>query len=425
MSDELRNPAPEPLSHSAPVSNTLDAKTVLNGGNGVDRRKQAGFAVVCLGLFGGLAGYFLSGDDVPTTAQEAPPTSTYAQIGSKGRGATGKTFDYAKDDDSTSASRSFGTDSANNAASDAGTDPDQSASSGNASASTPPTPPGGEKKPLVERARRVILDRSSSSLSSQGGPGSGSGGLGLVPKAPNVPATGGVFDLYAQQQAAQSGLNGATSNNSGALGAMLSPTQTDSQVAARLFNRDYLLAKGAYLDCVLNTRLNSTVPGMTKCTLTRDVYSDNGATLLLERGSEVIGEYRSNLTQGQTRLFVLWDRVKTPHGVVVNLASPGTDSLGGSGVPGYVETHFWQRFGGAMMLSLVDDLASYAANKGSGSDGVTFDSSSDTAQSMAAEALKNTINIPPTFYKNQGERVGIFIARDIDFSRVYHLQVNH
>ncbi|MDA1379467.1 hypothetical protein PCI56_05845 [Plesiomonas shigelloides subsp. oncorhynchi] len=67
---------------------------------------------------------------------------------------------------------------------------------------------------------------------------------------------------------------------------MLSSTQTESQVAARLFNRDYLLAKGAYIDCVLNTSLNSTVPGMTKCTLTRDVYSDNGVTLLLERGSE-------------------------------------------------------------------------------------------------------------------------------------------
>lgn len=413
MSDELR------------TSDTLDAKAVLNGGSSADRRKQVGFAVVCLGVLGGMAGFLLSGDDAPETAQEAPPTSTYAQTGSKGRGSVGKTFDYATGDDSTPSSRAFGTESSSdntdNAAQSTAANTESGTSSSNASTATPPTPPGGEKKTHVERQKRVMLDRSSSSLSSQGGPGSG-GGLGLAPKTPPAPATGGVFDLYAQQQAAQMGLGGA--GNHGALGSMLSPTQTDSQVAARLFNRDYLLAKGAYLDCVLNTSLNSTVPGMTKCTLTRDVYSDNGATLLLERGSEVTGEYRSNLTQGQTRLFVLWDRVKTPHGVVVNLASPGTDSLGGSGVPGYVETHFWQRFGGAMMLSLVDDLASYAANKGSGNNGVTFDSSSETAQSMAAEALKNTINIPPTFYKNHGERVGIFIARDIDFSRVYHLQVN-
>ncbi|WP_322114486.1 TrbI/VirB10 family protein, partial [Vibrio parahaemolyticus] len=74
--------------------------------------------------------------------------------------------------------------------------------------------------------------------------------------------------------------------------------------------------------------MNSTVAGMTKCTLTRNIYSDNGTTLLLERGSELTGEYRANVSQGQSRLFVLWDRVKTPHGVVIDLASPATDSLG-------------------------------------------------------------------------------------------------
>lgn len=160
---------------------------------------------------------------------------------------------------------------------------------------------------------------------------------------------------------------------------------------------------------------------MTKCTLTRNIYSDNGTTLLLERGSEVTGEYQANLKQGQSRLFVLWDRIKTPNGVVIDLASPATDSLGAGGVSGYVENHFWKRFGGAMMLSLVDDAATYAATNGGNSIN-NFQSSSDSAESMATEALKSTINIPPTFYKNQGERVGIVVARDLDFSTVYQLK---
>ena len=146
------------------------------------------------------------------------------------------------------------------------------------------------------------------------------------------------------------------------LGLMLTSTRTDSQSASLLENRNYLLAKGSFIDCVLQTKLDSTVPGMTSCVVTRNIYSDNGKVLFIERGSTVSGEYQSNLHQGQSRMFVLWSRVKTPSGVVINLDSPGTDSLGSSGLPGYVDNHFWQRFGGALMLSLVQDAASAGAN---------------------------------------------------------------
>jgi len=105
--------------------------------------------------------------------------------------------------------------------------------------------------------------------------------------------------------------------------------------------------------------------------------------------------------------------------VVINLDSPGTDQLGGAGVPGYVDNHFWKRFGGALMLSLVDDTARALTQQDGGSQTISFSNASDATQNMAAEALKNTINIPPTLYKNQGEQVGIFVARDLNFAGVY------
>lgn len=274
----------------------------------------------------------------------------------------------------------------------------------------PPPPSRYQAPPLPRQAKRATIDKSQSSLSG----GRQGGGGQATPQMPSYPTvnTGNnnglsVFDTQEDER------QGITS--------MLNTNKTKNSVAAILYNRDYLLAKGAYIDCVLNTSMNSTVAGMTKCTLTRDVYSDNGHTLLLERGSEVTGEYQANIKQGQARLFVLWDRVKTNHGVVVDLASSATDSLGAGGVDGEIDTHFWQRFGGAMMLSLVDDLAGYMATSG-GQNVNNFESSSNAAQNMAAEALKTTINIPPTFHKNQGERIGIFIARDIDFSQVYKLK---
>lgn len=217
----------------------------------------------------------------------------------------------------------------------------------------------------------------------------------------------------------------------GTLGSALKGTVTKSRLASVLSNRDFLLAKGSFLDCALQTRLDTTVPGMTSCVLTRNIFSDNGRVLLIERGSTVVGEYKSNMKQGQARIFVLWNRIKTPNGVVIDLDSPGTDSLGGGGVEGYIDNHFWTRFGGAIMLSLIQDFGSVAAtaatkaiNPDDSTDNtIHFDNTSGASQAMAAEALRNTINVPPTLYKNQGERVGIFVARDLDFGSVYGVHV--
>lgn len=214
---------------------------------------------------------------------------------------------------------------------------------------------------------------------------------------------------------------GQEGGGQGALASLLTGTKTRMNTASMLPDRNFLLAKGAFIDCALQTRLDSTVPGMTACTITRDVYSDNGKVLLIERGSKVTGEYRANMKQGQKRIFVLWTRITTQNGVSINLDSPGTDALGGAGVPGYVDTHFWERFGGAIMLSLIDDVARYASTREQDSRTFYPGNTSDSAQNMAAEALKNTINIPPTLYTNQGDRVGIYVARDLNFGGVYEL----
>lgn len=205
----------------------------------------------------------------------------------------------------------------------------------------------------------------------------------------------------------------------------LNPTATAKAQASMIGNRSLLLAKGTLIDCVLNTALTSGVPGMASCTTSKPVYSDNGKTLLIERGSNISGEFNGQMKTGQSRMYVLWTRLKTPKGVIVNLDSPGADALGRPGLSGDIDKHWWERIGSAFMLSLVQDAIGYAATRGAnnnnGASQMYFQNTQQSGENMAAAILKETISIPPTLSKNQGDRVTVYVARDVDFSNVYQV----
>ena len=145
------------------------------------------------------------------------------------------------------------------------------------------------------------------------------------------------------------------------------PCALNAALAGQLGDRHYLLTQGSMIDCVLETRMITTQPGMTACYVTRDIYSANGRVVLLDRGSKVIGHYQGGINQGQARIFVLWSRIETPNGIIINVDSPGAGSLGEAGLGGNIDTHFWERFGGALLLSLIDDLADIATQYMAGS----------------------------------------------------------
>lgn len=224
-----------------------------------------------------------------------------------------------------------------------------------------------------------------------------------------------------QEGQARQQVSRTESSSSGGFASKLRPTTTEPTVAQRRADLTYLLKKGTSIACTLNTKIVTTQPGITRCMVTKDVYSANGRVLLIERGSEVIGEQTAALVQGQARVYVLWSTIETPAGVSVTVNSASADSLGASGQEAQVDNHFWKRFGGAIMLSLIKDGISIADSSSRNQGGVTFDSSSDSAEDMATEALKNTINIPPTGYVNQGTLVNVMVARDVDFRSVYEL----
>jgi type IV secretion system protein VirB10 len=198
----------------------------------------------------------------------------------------------------------------------------------------------------------------------------------------------------------------------------------DTAAAARarvLPAQRLLLPKGAFIDCTLETAIDSTLPGLTTCVTATDTFSADGTVVLLDRGTKLIGETRGQVQQGMARVFVLWTEARTPDGVVVPLDSPGADELGRSGLPGEVNRHFWQRFGAAILISTIDGAVQAGVQSASRGNGTVIYNPSP-AQDVTSEVLKNTLSIAPTVTKNNGDRIQVLVARDVDFSSVYELR---
>ena len=192
------------------------------------------------------------------------------------------------------------------------------------------------------------------------------------------------------------------------------------------------ITEGTVIPCILQTAINSELPGLVTCVVPIDIRGATGNVVLLDRGTKIVGQIESGLLQGQNRVFVDWTRAETPDHVIITLDSPGSDELGRAGLPGAVNNHFWDRFGGALMLTFVQgalnaaviEAAGQSSNSTTQQAGLGFIyAAQSNGQSVANTALENTINIPPTLTKNQGDAVSLIVAHDLDFSNVYKLEV--
>lgn len=217
---------------------------------------------------------------------------------------------------------------------------------------------------------------------------------------------------------------------------------------------DALVAQGTMIRGVLETALQSDLPGMVRAVVSENVWSFDGRRVLIPAGSRLVGEYKSGIAQGQTRVFVVWTRMLRSDGVSVQLGSNGTDDLGRAGNAGFVDNHYVERFGSAVMLSLVGGVSQFLSAYGQNTNGygngtvitttdpvtgmvtqtqtgvnqnqlslqarqIAAQNVSQTLTNIAQEALRNSINIPPTIYLDQGTRIIVFVRRDLDFSALY------
>jgi type IV secretion system protein VirB10 len=212
------------------------------------------------------------------------------------------------------------------------------------------------------------------------------------------------------------------------LGKALRPTMLEAVSASIMPHPEMTIAQGRALPCFMDTAIDSQMQGLARCHIPYDIVGEVGArgesgVVLLPRDTVITGEVRAghSVRSGQTRVGVLWTRARTPDGVVIPLASLATDTVGRSGIAGDVDNHWWARFGNALLFTLIDagtQIISTELSKG-GQTSINL----NTAGNVAGDQFREDARIPPTITVHQGEAIGITVARDLDFSRVYRLQM--
>jgi len=190
--------------------------------------------------------------------------------------------------------------------------------------------------------------------------------------------------------------------------------------ALKLPNQDTLITQGTFISGVLESAVNSDLPGMVRAVVDKNVYGRTGKQLVIPRGSRLVGRYRSGITTGQARIFIVWSRVERPDGVVVDLGSPGTDTLGVAGVGGDVDNHFFERFGASTLLSTIGPVFSaiFSRDNQNQDEQDIITGARDGFNRSSEIALDHSINIPPTIRIDQGTEVSIFVNRDLSFADV-------
>ena len=168
--------------------------------------------------------------------------------------------------------------------------------------------------------------------------------------------------------------------------------------------------QGTLIPAVLETAIDTDVPGYVRAVVSQDVKSFDGSRVLIPRSSRLIGEYKGATQAGQRRAYLMWTRLVRPDGVSIALASPAADFSGQAGIGGQVNSHFFSRFGSAILLSILGGAGSLVSG------GASTVVVGGAGQSAAAVAAQHDGSRGPTIKVRQGEPIRVFTARDLIFS---------
>jgi type IV secretion system protein VirB10 len=210
-------------------------------------------------------------------------------------------------------------------------------------------------------------------------------------------------------------------------------------VSSRIKNMRTTIAQGKIINAVLETAINTQLPGNIRAIINRDVYAEQGRNILIPKGSRVIGTYNTALILGQNRVFIIWNRIIRPDGIDVMINSPGVDNLGRAGINGFIDTRFGEMLSAATLSSVLglglavvsqqidgSDDQQQQVTQGSGGGGAFTTTQASTPQQAASQGAQRIgeiggkvanqlLDIRPRITIDQGTPVSIFVQNDLIF----------
>ena len=200
------------------------------------------------------------------------------------------------------------------------------------------------------------------------------------------------------------------SGGTGAAATFAWPGQSTRQRASAFANRSTTVPQGHLIPAVLETAFNSTQAGFARAIVSRDVRSFDGKNVLIPRGSRLIGEYGADVAQGQNRAIIAWSRLIRPDGMTIALNSPAVDPQGRGGVKAAVNSHFFQRFGDALLQSTVQLGSAFTGRSVTGPVVVMQGGAANAASQLVSQRT-----YVPTLTVPAGKSISVFVAHDLDF----------
>ena len=196
-------------------------------------------------------------------------------------------------------------------------------------------------------------------------------------------------------------------------------TETRNSGNLKMPASPYQVMAGTVIAGALVTGIKSDLPGDVIATVTEPIYDTaTGKFLLIPQGSRILGRYNSQVSYGQSRVQVVWNRIILPDTSSLTLDNlAGTDPAGYAGLEDGVDWHWDRVFAGAALTTLLGVGAELTApeNRQDGNRVIIAgqDSLQDSVNQIGQEVTRRNLNIQPTLTERPGLPVRIIINRDL------------